>query len=71
MDLADHVHRSRGSPPCVHSSFPRPQTTTRQAGNTATLDFAAMNAIAAETGRPVVGPPMTAEEAAAIVERER
>jgi hypothetical protein len=37
----------------------------------ATLDFAAMNAIAAETGRPVVGPPMTAEEAAAIVERER
>ena len=44
---------------------------TRQAGNMATLDFAAMNAIAAETGRPVVGPPMTAEEAAAIVERER
>jgi hypothetical protein len=37
----------------------------------ATLDFAAMNAIAGETGQPVVGPPMTAEEAAAIVERER
>jgi mannose-6-phosphate isomerase-like protein (cupin superfamily) len=31
-----------------------------------TLDFDAMNAIAAETGQPVVGPPMSEEEAAAI-----
>jgi hypothetical protein len=33
----------------------------------ATLDFAAMNRIAGETGQPVIGPPMTAEEATAIV----
>ncbi len=33
----------------------------------ATLDFAAMNAVAGETGQPVIGPPMSAEEALAIV----
>jgi mannose-6-phosphate isomerase-like protein (cupin superfamily) len=32
----------------------------------ATMDFAAMNNIAGETGQPVVGPPMSAEEASAI-----
>lgn len=32
-----------------------------------TLDFASMNATAGQTGQPVVGPPMTAEEATAIV----
>jgi mannose-6-phosphate isomerase-like protein (cupin superfamily) len=37
----------------------------------ASLDFAAMNAVAGETGQPVVGPPMSAEEARAIVELER
>jgi mannose-6-phosphate isomerase-like protein (cupin superfamily) len=33
----------------------------------ATLDFAAMNAVAARTGAPVIGPPMSSEEALAIV----
>jgi len=33
----------------------------------ATMDFAAMNAIAAQTGQPVVGPPISAEEASAIL----
>jgi mannose-6-phosphate isomerase-like protein (cupin superfamily) len=33
----------------------------------AMLDFAAMNRVAGETGQPVVGPPMSAEEATAIV----
>jgi mannose-6-phosphate isomerase-like protein (cupin superfamily) len=37
----------------------------------ATLDFAAMNQIAGETGQPVLGPPMTAEEAQAIVAAAR
>ncbi len=37
----------------------------------ATLDFAAMNRIAGETGQPVVGPPMSAEEATAIVARQQ
>ena len=32
----------------------------------ATLDFAAMNRIAGETGQPVLGPPMSEDEAAAI-----
>jgi len=32
----------------------------------ASLDYAAMNAVAGATGQPVVGPPMTAEEADAI-----
>lgn len=30
------------------------------------LDYEAMNAVAAETGQPVLGPPMSEEEAAAI-----
>lgn len=33
----------------------------------ASLDYAAMNEVAGQTGQPVVGPPMTADEAAAIV----
>jgi mannose-6-phosphate isomerase-like protein (cupin superfamily) len=33
----------------------------------ASLDFAAMNEVAGQTGQPVIGPPMTAEEATAIV----
>ncbi len=33
------------------------------------MDIPAMNNIAAETGQPVLGPPMTAEEAAAILAR--
>ena len=33
----------------------------------ATLDYAAMNVVARETGQPVVGPPMTAEDGDAIV----
>jgi mannose-6-phosphate isomerase-like protein (cupin superfamily) len=44
-----------GAPP----SDPRPDM--------ATLDFTAMNAVAGETGQPVIGPPMSAEEALAIV----
>jgi hypothetical protein len=32
----------------------------------ATLDFEAMNAVAGETGQPVLGPPMTLEEAMAV-----
>jgi len=31
------------------------------------MDYEAMNVVAAETGQPVLGPPMTAEEAAGIV----
>lgn len=37
----------------------------------AKLDFAAMNTIAGETGQPVVGPPMSADEASAIVAAAR
>jgi mannose-6-phosphate isomerase-like protein (cupin superfamily) len=37
----------------------------------ATLDFAAMNNIAGETGQPVVGPPMSADEPSAIVAAAR
>jgi mannose-6-phosphate isomerase-like protein (cupin superfamily) len=37
----------------------------------ATLDFAAMNNVAGETGQPVVGPPMSAEEALAIAAATR
>ena len=42
----------------VPASQPRPDL--------ATLNFEAMNAIAADTGQPVNGPPMSAEEAEAI-----
>jgi hypothetical protein len=37
----------------------------------ATLDFAAMNDVAAETGTPVLGPPMPEDEARAIIARGR
>ena len=40
---------------------------TRPRPDVATLDFAAMNAVAGETGQPVLGPPMSAEEAQEIV----
>jgi quercetin dioxygenase-like cupin family protein len=43
----------------VPTSYPRPDI--------ATMDFTAMNAVAGETGQPVIGPPMSAEEALAIV----
>jgi mannose-6-phosphate isomerase-like protein (cupin superfamily) len=43
----------------IPASDPRPDM--------ATLDFAAMNAVAGETGQPVLGPPMSVEEALAIV----
>ena len=33
------------------------------------LDFAAMNEVAARTGQPVLGPPLSEEEARAIVRR--
>lgn len=33
----------------------------------ASLDFAALNEIAGQTGQPVLGPPLTAEEAARIL----
>jgi quercetin dioxygenase-like cupin family protein len=33
------------------------------------LDYAAMNAVAGETGTPVIGPPMTEQEARAIIAR--
>jgi mannose-6-phosphate isomerase-like protein (cupin superfamily) len=33
----------------------------------ATMDFEAMNVIAGQTGQPVIGPPMSEDEAAAIV----
>jgi hypothetical protein len=42
----------------VPASQPRPDP--------ATLDYVAMNEVAGETGQPVVGPPMTEQEAAAI-----
>jgi mannose-6-phosphate isomerase-like protein (cupin superfamily) len=42
----------------VPASQPRPEM--------ATLDFEGMNAVAGETGQPVLGPPMTLEEAMAI-----
>jgi mannose-6-phosphate isomerase-like protein (cupin superfamily) len=38
--------------------------------NLSTLDFGAMNDVAAQTGHPVLGPPMSAEEAAAIVQAQ-
>jgi quercetin dioxygenase-like cupin family protein len=44
----------------IPATQPRPDMST--------LDFAAMNNVAGETGQPVVGPPMSAEEAAAIAE---
>jgi hypothetical protein len=34
------------------------------------MDFDAMNGIAGETGQPVVGPPMSLEEAEAILSGE-
>jgi hypothetical protein len=37
----------------------------------ASLDYAAMNKVAGETGQPVPGPPMPEEEARAIVARGR
>ena len=45
----------------VPASQPRPEF--------AAMDIPAMNSIAGETGQPVLGPPMTAEEAAAILAR--
>jgi len=42
---------------------------SQQPPDMATLDFAAMNDVAGRTGQPVLGPPMTAEEASAIVDR--
>ena len=35
----------------------------------ATLDFSAMNRVAGETGQPVLGPPMSEEEARGIIAR--
>jgi mannose-6-phosphate isomerase-like protein (cupin superfamily) len=35
----------------------------------ASMDFAAMNRVAGETGQPVLGPPMSADEVQAIVAR--
>jgi uncharacterized cupin superfamily protein len=37
----------------------------------ASLDYAAMNNVAGETGQPVLGPPMSEEEARAIIARGR
>jgi Cupin domain len=37
----------------------------------ASLDYAAMNHVAGETGQPVLGPPMPQEEARAIIARGR
>ena len=37
----------------------------------ATLDYAAMNNVAGETGQPVLGPPMSREEAQAIIARSQ
>jgi Cupin domain len=37
----------------------------------ASLDYAAMNNVAGETGQPVLGPPMPEEEARAIIARGR
>lgn len=37
----------------------------------ASLDYAAMNNVAGETGQPVLGPPMSDEEARAIIARGR
>jgi quercetin dioxygenase-like cupin family protein len=43
----------------IPATQPRPDVST--------MDIPAMNTIAGETGQPVVGPPMTAEEASAIL----
>jgi len=40
---------------------------TQPRPDVATLDFAAMNAVAGETGQPVLGPPLSADEALEIV----
>lgn len=53
-DGPDFLIRASGVP----TSQPRPDL--------ATLNFEAMNAVAADTGQPVLGPPMSAEEAEAI-----
>ena len=37
----------------------------------ASLDYAAMNNVAGQTGQPVLGPPMAEEEARAIIARGR
>ena len=37
----------------------------------ASLDYAAMNTVAGQTGQPVLGPPMSQEEARAIIARGR
>jgi mannose-6-phosphate isomerase-like protein (cupin superfamily) len=37
----------------------------------ASLDYAAMNNVAGQTGQPVLGPPMTQDEALAIIARGR
>jgi len=50
-------------------AFGRPGSAGRP--DMASLDFAAMNELAGETGQPVVGPPMTAEEAEAILSTSR
>jgi mannose-6-phosphate isomerase-like protein (cupin superfamily) len=47
----------------VPATQPRPDMST--------LDFAAMNDVAGETGQPVVGPPMSLEEATAIAAAAR
>jgi hypothetical protein len=39
--------------------------------DTATLDFVSMNAVAGDTGQPVIGPPMTLEEATSIASAPR
>jgi hypothetical protein len=38
---------------------------SRTAPNLATLDYLTLNTVAARTGQPVLGPPLTAQEAAA------
>ncbi|HXZ99205.1 MAG TPA: hypothetical protein VEK76_02535, partial [Candidatus Binatia bacterium] len=42
---------------------------TQSRPDPSTMDFAAMNRVAGETGQPVLGPPMSAAEAEAIVSK--
>jgi hypothetical protein len=47
----------------IPSDLPRPDP--------ASLDHPAMNTVAGQTGQPVLGPPLTLEEAQAIIARGR
>jgi hypothetical protein len=52
-----HVHHG------IHGDQPQPDP--------ASLNYTAMNTVAGQSGQPVLGPPMSQEEARAIIARGR